>query len=97
MLFSKAFSISFCALLYLTPVSALVPKVNERDLSGQQDARLFDRVAELLHVKRQATTMQCIQNDVWTAIASDPLGKIACASLMHSPDATVTVTATPTV
>jgi hypothetical protein len=95
MFFSKSLSLSF--LLCLTPANARVPNVNERDLSGQQNDGLFDRVARLLHAKRQVSTMQCIQNDIWTAIAWDPLGKIACASLMHSPDATVTVTTTPTV
>jgi hypothetical protein len=94
MFFSKSLSLSF--LLCLAPANARVPKLNERDLLGQEEGGLFDKVARLLHAKRQASTMQCIQNDVWTVIASDPLGKIACASLMHSPDATVTVT-TPTV
>ena len=95
MFFSKSFSLSF--LLCLTPANARVPKLNERDLSGQQDDGLFDRVARLLHAKREVSTIQCVQDEIWTAIASDPLGKIACASLMHSPDATVTVTTTPTV
>jgi predicted membrane metal-binding protein len=98
MFFSKSVLLSFCvSLLSLNLANARVPKLNERDLSGQ-DAQIFGRVARLLNVnaKRQATTIHCIQNDVWTAIASNPLRKVACASLMHSPEATVTVTTTPT-